>query len=206
MKKEIVKYVVLIVAIIYIAKITNTCLEQAREIRIIRDTQTTILIQKDSLQKVFEVSESQFKKLILSQDSMFKEIIKEKDIKIKNLNSISKIHIRDTIVTPAEPIIKEVPVHKDTIISFSQPMKIVKIEGTLTIKDHAISLEVNKAILDITIVAIDYYDVIHWYNFKKRKEHGYSLIGFRKHYKSKVYAKCKETNQLLPIELIKIKK
>ena len=83
MKKIITKYTLIIIAVIYIIFITRTCLNQATEIRDLKDLHTTELIQKDSIQKVYNVSEKQFKTLILKQDSLYRDIIKEKDIKIK---------------------------------------------------------------------------------------------------------------------------
>lgn len=204
MKKIITKYTLIIIAIIYIIFITRTCLNQATEIRDLKDLHTTELIQKDSIQKVYNVSEKQFKTLILKQDSLYRDIIKEKDIKIKNLTSIGKITITDTI-TLKDTIVQQIDASKDTIIHFTEPIKCITVQGELTIKNNKIDLVFKDAKIDLTIVVTNYYDVIHWYNFRKRKEHGYSLIGFRNHYIDKTYAKAKDFGSNINIELIKIK-
>ena len=204
MKKIITKYTLIIIAIIYIIFITRTCLNQATEIRDLKDLHTTELIQKDSIQKVYNVSEKQFKTLILKQDSLYRDIIKEKDIKIKNLTSIGKITITDTI-TFKDTIVQQIDASKDTIIHFTEPIKCITVQGELTIKNNKIDLVFKDAKIDLTIVVTNYYDVIHWYNFRKRKEHGYSLIGFRNHYIDKTYAKAKDFGSNINIELIKIK-
>lgn len=204
MKKIITKYTLIIIAVIYIIFITRTCLNQATEIRDLRDLHTTELIQKDSIQKVYNVSEKQFKTLILKQDSLYRDIIKEKDIKIKNLTSIGKITITDTI-TLKDTIVQQIDASKDTIIHFIEPIKCVTVQGELTIKNNKIDLVFKDAKIDLTIVVTNYYDVIHWYNFRKRKEHGYSLIGFRNHYIDKTYAKAKDFGSDINVELIKIK-
>lgn len=204
MKKIITKYTLIIIAAIYIIFITRTCLNQATEIRDLRDLHTTELIQKDSIQKVYNVSEKQFKTLILKQDSLYRDIIKEKDIKIKNLTSIGKITITDTI-TLKDTIVQQIDASKDTIIHFTEPIKCITVQGELTIKNNKIDLVFKDAKIDLTIVVTNYYDVIHWYNFRKRKEHGYSLIGFRNHYIDKTYAKAKDFGSNINIELIKIK-
>ena len=204
MKKIITKYTLIIIAAIYIIFITRTCLNQATEIRDLRDLHTTELIQKDSIQKVYNVSEKQFKTLILKQDSLYRDIIKEKDIKIKNLTSIGKITITDTI-TLKDTIVQQIDASKDTIIHFIEPIKCVTVQGELTIKNNKIDLVFKDAKIDLTIVVTNYYDVIHWYNFRKRKEHGYSLIGFRNHYIDKTYAKAKDFGSDINVELIKIK-
>ncbi len=204
MKKIITKYTLIIIAAIYIIFITRTCLNQATEIRDLRDLHTTELIQKDSIQKVYNVSEKQFKTLILKQDSLYRDIIKEKDIKIKNLTSIGKITITDTI-TLKDTIVQQIDASKDTIIHFIEPIKCVTVQGELTIKNNKIDLVFKDAKIDLTIVVTNYYDVIYWYNFRKRKEHGYSLIGFRNHYIDKTYAKAKDFGSDINVELIKIK-
>lgn len=204
MKKIITKYTLIIIAVIYIIFITRTCLNQATEIRDLKDLHTTELIQKDSIQKVYNVSEKQFKTLILKQDSLYRNIIKEKDIKIKNLTSIGKITITDTI-TLKDTIVQQIDASKDTIIHFTEPIKCITVQGELTIKNNKIDLVFKDAKIDLTIVVTNYYDVIHWYNFRKRKEHGYSLIGFRNHYIDKTYAKAKDFGSNINIELIKIK-
>lgn len=204
MKKIITKYTLIIIAAIYIIFITRTCLNQATEIRDLRDLHTTELIQKDSIQKVYNVSEKQFKTLILKQDSLYRDIIKEKDIKIKNLTSIGKITITDTI-TLKDTIVQQIDASKDTIIHFIEPIKCVTVQGELTIKNNKIDLVFKDAKIDLTIVVTNYYDVIRWYNFRKRKEHGYSLIGFRNHYIDKTYAKAKDFGSDINVELIKIK-
>lgn len=204
MKKIITKYTLIIIAAIYIIFITRTCLNQATEIRDLRDLHTTELIQKDSIQKVYNVSEKQFKTLILKQDSLYRDIIKEKDIKIKNLTSIGKITITDTI-TLKDTIVQQIDASKDTIIHFIEPIKCVTVQGELTIKNNKIDLVFKNAKIDLTIVVTNYYDVIYWYNFRKRKEHGYSLIGFRNHYIDKTYAKAKDFGSDINVELIKIK-
>ena len=199
MKKIITKYTLIIIAVIYIIFITRTCLNQATEIRDLKDLHTTELIQK-----VYNVSEKQFKTLILKQDSLYRDIIKEKDIKIKNLTSIGKITITDTI-TLKDTIVQQIDASKDTIIHFTEPIKCITVQGELTIKNNKIDLVFKDAKIDLTIVVTNYYDVIHWYNFRKRKEHGYSLIGFRNHYIDKTYAKAKDFGSNINIELIKIK-
>lgn len=204
MKKIITKYTLIIIAVIYIIFITRTCLNQATEIRDLKDLHTTELIQKDSIQKVYNVSEKQFKTLILKQDSLYRDIIKEKDIKIKNLTSIGKITITDTI-TLKDTIVQQIDASKDTIIHFIEPIKCVTVQGELTIKNNKIDLVFKDAKIDLTIVVTNYYDVIYWYNFRKRKEHGYSLIGFRNHYIDKTYAKAKDFGSDINVELIKIK-
>lgn len=204
MKKIITKYTLIIIAAIYIIFITRTCLNQATEIRDLRDLHTTELIQKDSIQKVYNVSEKQFKTLILKQDSLYRGIIKEKDIKIKNLTSIGKITITDTI-TLKDTIVQQIDASKDTIIHFIEPIKCVTVQGELTIKNNKIDLVFKDAKIDLTIVVTNYYDVIYWYNFRKRKEHGYSLIGFRNHYIDKTHAKAKDFGSDINVELIKIK-
>lgn len=204
MKKIITKYTLIIIAAIYIIFITRTYLNQATEIRDLRDLHTTELIQKDSIQKVYNVSEKQFKTLILKQDSLYRDIIKEKDIKIKNLTSIGKITITDTI-TLKDTIVQQIDASKDTIIHFIEPIKCVTVQGELTIKNNKIDLVFKDAKIDLTIVVTNYYDVIYWYNFRKRKEHGYSLIGFRNHYIDKTYAKAKDFGSDINVELIKIK-
>ena len=204
MKKIITKYTLIIIAAIYIIFITRTCLNQATEIRDLRDLHTTELIQKDSIQKVYNVSEKQFKTLILKQDSLYRDIIKEKDIKIKNLTSIGKITITETI-TLKDTIVQQIDASKDTIIHFIEPIKCVTVQGELTIKNNKIDLVFKDAKIDLTIVVTNYYDVIYWYNFRKRKEHGYSLIGFRNHYIDKTYAKAKDFGSDINVELIKIK-
>lgn len=204
MKKIVTKYTLIIIAAIYIIFITRTCLNQATEIRDLKDLHTTELIQKDSIQKVYNVSEKQFKTLILKQDSLYRDIIKEKDIKIKNLTSIGKITITDTI-TLKDTIVQQIDASKDTIIHFTEPIKCITVQGELTIKNNKIDLVFKDAKIDLTIVVTNYYDVIHWYNFRKRKEHGYSLIGFRNHYIDKTYAKAKDFGSNINIELIKIK-
>lgn len=204
MKKIITKYTLIIIAAIYIIFITRTCLNQATEIRDLRDLHTTELIQKDSIQKVYNVSEKQFKTLILKQDSLYRDIIKEKDIKIKNLTSIGKITITDTI-TLKDTIVQQIDASKDTIIHFIEPIKCVTVQGELIIKNNKIDLVFKDAKIDLTIVVTNYYDVIYWYNFRKRKEHGYSLIGFRNHYIDKTYAKAKDFGSDINVELIKIK-
>lgn len=204
MKKIVTKYTLIIIAAIYIIFITRTCLNQATEIRDLRDLHTTELIQKDSIQKVYNVSEKQFKTLILKQDSLYRDIIKEKDIKIKNLTSIGKITITDTI-TLKDTIVQQIDASKDTIIHFIEPIKCVTVQGELTIKNNKIDFVFKDAKIDLTIVVTNYYDVIYWYNFRKRKEHGYSLIGFRNHYIDKTYAKAKDFGSDINVELIKIK-
>lgn len=204
MKKIITKCTLIIIATIYIIFITRTCLNQATEIRDLKDLHTTELIQRDSIQKVYNVSEKQFKTLILKQDSLYRDIIKEKDIKIKNLTSIGKITITDTI-TLKDTIVQQIDASKDTIIHFTEPIKCITVQGELTIKNNKIDLVFKDAKIDLTIVVTNYYDVIHWYNFRKRKEHGYSLIGFRNHYIDKTYAKAKDFGSNINIELIKIK-
>lgn len=204
MKKIITKYTLIIIAVIYIIFITRTCLNQATEIRDLKDLHTTELIQKDSIQKVYNVSEKQFKTLILKQDSLYRDIIKEKDIKIKNLTSIGKITITDTI-TLKDTIVQQIDASKDTIIHFTEPIKCITVQGELTIKNNKIDLVFKDAKIDLTIVVTNYYDVIYWYNFRKRKEHGYSLIGFRNHYIDKTYAKAKDFGSDINVELIKIK-
>lgn len=204
MKKIITKYTLIIIAIIYIIFITKTCWNQATEIRDLKDLHTTELIQKDSIQKVYNVSEKQFKTLILKQDSLYRDIIKEKDIKIKNLTSIGKITITDTI-TLKDTIVQQIDASKDTIIHFIEPIKCVTVQGELIIKNNKIDLVFKDAKIDLTIVVTNYYDVIYWYNFRKRKEHGYSLIGFRNHYIDKTYAKAKDFGSDINVELIKIK-
>ena len=204
MKKIVTKYTLIIIAAIYIIFITRTCLNQATEIRDLRDLHTTELIQKDSIQKVYNVSEKQFKTLILKQDSLYRDIIKEKDIKIKNLTSIGKITITDTL-TLKDTIVQQIDASKDTIIHFIEPIKCVTVQGELTIKNNKIDFVFKDAKIDLTIVVTNYYDVIYWYNFRKRKEHGYSLIGFRNHYIDKTYAKAKDFGSDINVELIKIK-
>ena len=140
----------------------------------------------------------------MKQDSLYRDIIKEKDIKIKNLTSIGKITITDTI-TLKDTIVQQIDASKDTIIHFIEPIKCVTVQGELTIKNNKIDLVFKDAKIDLTIVVTNYYDVIHWYNFRKRKEHGYSLIGFRNHYIDKTYAKAKDFGSDINVELIKIK-
>lgn len=205
MKKIIIKYTIIIISIIYISFITKTCLEQANTIRELKDLNTTELIQKDSLQKVHTVTVKQFKNIILKQDSLYREIIKSKDIEIKQLNSISKIQIKDTIILN-DTIINNVSTQKDTVIHFIKPIKCVTISGDLIINNSKIDLTLKDAMFNISVIVTDYYEVIYWYNFKKRKAHGYPTIGFRNHYINKTYAKAKDFGDKIDVELIKIRK
>lgn len=205
MKKIIIKYTIIIISIIYVSFITKTCLEQANTIRELKDLNTTELIQKDSLQKVHTVTVKQFKNIILKQDSSYREIIKSKDIEIKQLNSISKIQIKDTIILN-DTIINNVSTQKDTVIHFIKPIKCVTISGDLIINNSKIDLTLKDAMFNISVIVTDYYEVIYWYNFKKRKAHGYPTIGFRNHYINKTYAKAKDFGDNIDVELIKIRK
>lgn len=205
MKKIIIKYTIIIISIIYVSFITKTCLEQANTIRELKDLNTTELIQKDSLQKVHTVTVKQFKNIILKQDSSYREIIKSKDIEIKQLNSISKIQIKDTIILN-DTIINNVSTQKDTVIHFIKPIKCVTISGDLIINNSKIDLTLKDAMFNISVIVTDYYEVIYWYNFKKRKAHGYPTIGFRNHYINKTYAKAKDFGDKIDVELIKIRK
>lgn len=205
MKKIVIKYTIVILSIIYIIFITKTCLEQANVIKELKDLNTTELIQKDSLQKVHTVTVKQFKNLILKQDSLYRDVIKSKDIEIKYLNSISKIQIRDTVFLN-DTIINNISTQKDTVIHFIKPIKCVTILGDLAIENTKIDLIFKEAKFDISIIVTDYYDVIYWYNFRKRKSHGYPTIGFRNHYINKTYAKAKDFGDDISVELIKIKK
>ena len=205
MKKIIIKYTIIIISIIYVSFITKTCLEQANTIRELKDLNTTELIQKDSLQKVHTVTVKQFKNIILKQDSSYREIIKSKDIEIKQLNSISKIQIKDTIILN-DTIINNVSTQKDTVIHFIKPIKCVTISGDLIINNSKIDLTLKDAVFNISVIVTDYYEVIYWYNFKKRKAHGYPTIGFRNHYINKTYAKAKDFGDKIDVELIKIRK
>lgn len=205
MKKIIIKYTIIIISIIYVSFITKTCLEQANTIRELKDLNTTELIQKDSLQKVHIVTVKQFKNIILKQDSSYREIIKSKDIEIKQLNSISKIQIKDTIILN-DTIINNVSTQKDTVIHFIKPIKCVTISGDLIINNSKIDLTLKDAMFNISVIVTDYYEVIYWYNFKKRKAHGYPTIGFRNHYINKTYAKAKDFGDKIDVELIKIRK
>lgn len=205
MKKIIIKYTIIIISIIYVSFITKTCLEQANTIRELKDLNTTELIQKDSLQKVHTVTVKQFKNIILKQDSSYREIIKSKDIEIKQLNSISKIQIKDTIILN-DTIINNVSTQKDTVIHFIKPIKCVTISGDLIINNNKIDLALKDAMFNVSVIVTDYYEVIYWYNFKKRKAHGYPTIGFRNHYINKTYAKAKDFGDKIDVELIKIRK
>lgn len=205
MKKIIIKYTIIIISIIYVSFITKTCLEQANTIRELKDLNTTELIQKDSLQKVHTVTVKQFKNIILKQDSSYREIIKSKDIEIKQLNSISKIQIKDTIILN-DTIINNVSTQKDTVIHFIKPIKCVTISGDLIINNNKIDLALKDAMFNVSVIVTDYYEVIYWYNFRKRKAHGYPTIGFRNHYINKTYAKAKDFGDKIDVELIKIRK
>lgn len=204
MKKIVIKYTLIIIAILYIIFITKTCLEQANAIRDLKDINTTELIQKDSIQKVHTVTTKQFKNIILKKDSLYNDIIKEKDIQIKYLNSISKIQIKDTIILN-DTIINNISTQRDTVIPFIKPIKSVTISGDLVIKNNKVDLTLKDAKFDISIIVTDYYEVIYWYNFRKRKAHGYPAIGFRNHFINKTYAKAKDFGNNINIELIKIK-
>ena len=203
--KTIYKYLIVAGIIIYSIILTKSFFKLQSNYRDIKDQHTTELIQKDSLQKVYEVDTSQLRSLILKQDSIYNRIIEEKDLKIKQLNSLSRIEIVDTI-SIHDTIISQISTHKDTTITFIEPIKSLSITGDLTIKNNKIDLIFKSFTLNLTINIIDYHEIIYWYNFRKRKEYGYSLIGFRNHYISKVYAESPEYEDNVKINLIKVKK
>lgn len=203
--KTIYKYLIVAGIIIYSIILTKSFFKLQSNYRDIKDQHTTELIQKDSLQKVYEVDTRQLRSLILKQDSIYNRIIEEKDLKIKQLNSLSRIEIVDTI-SIHDTIISQIPTHKDTTITFIEPIKSLSITGDLTIKNNKIDLIFKSFTLNLTINIIDYHEIIYWYNFRKRKEYGYSLIGFRNHYISKVYAESPEYEDNVKINLIKVKK
>lgn len=198
-------YIALAILLVWNFTVTRSLNKLQKEYRNIVDLRTTELIQRDSLQKVYEVDKKQLKNIILKQDSSYQEIIKQKDLKISQLNSLSKIEVIDTL-TLKDTIFNQVPIIKDTTYSFIKPIKCIEISGDLKIKNNNIDLILNSIKLNLTITIVDYYDIIYWYNFKKRKENGYSLIGFRNHYISKVTAYSKDFNEKLKVELIKVKK
>ena len=162
-------------------------------------------IASQTLQQVYEVDKKQLKNLIIKQDSAYQRIIEEKDLKIKQLNSLSTIHIKDTI-SVKDTVIHQIPVTKDTVVTFVKPIKSITITGDLIIENNKIDLIFKSYKMDLVIRVIDYHEIIYWYNFKKRKEYGYNLIGFRNHYISKVYAEAPGYEDNINVELIKVKK
>ena len=203
MKKYI--YIALAALILYSFFITKSLLSEQKENRDLKDQHTTELLQRDSLQQVYEVDKKQLKNLIIKQDSAYQRIIEEKDLKIKQLNSLSTIHIKDTI-SVKDTVIHQIPVTKDTVVTFVKPIKSITITGDLIIENNKIDLIFKSYKMDLVIRVIDYHEIIYWYNFKKRKEYGYNLIGFRNHYISKVYAEAPGYEDNINIELIKVKK
>ena len=205
-KSTIIKYLLIIGLAGYSALMTKNFLDSGKEIRDLRDLHTTTVIQRDSISKVYELTTKQFNALVYEKDSLYTEALKAKDIKIKYLQRVSKIKVIDTILLDTPPVIEHVEVSRDTVINFSKPIKYAEIGGVLTIHNHKVDLILNSIRLNLSIVVTDYYDVIYWYNFRKRKQNGYNLIGFRNHYINKTSAVCKELEHDLPIEVIKIRK
>ena len=194
MKTILIKYITLgifIISLIYLIKLVD---KQSREIRDLKDIHTSELCTIDSLQQVHIVTEKQFKRIILSKDSLLKSELEKKDLKINT----TKV-IRDTILNNIEII-------KDTCIPIIKSIDCITLHETLEINNEKLYLTIDSLDFDINITIIDYRDIIYWYNFRKRKEFGYSTIGFRNHYISKITATSDCFKDKIKIQSYKIKK
>lgn len=194
------------VVIFYIFFITKLYISQSNEVRDLRDIRTTELLQIDSLEKVHTVTVNQFKNIILEKDSIFKSEIQKRDIKIKNLNSASKLEIKEIIVPKDSIIIKEVKTDRDTILDLTTKLNCITLHQKLEIKNSKVNLALDSLQLNFRITVLDYNEVIKWYNFKKRRKHGFNLIGFRNHYINKITATSDCFKDKIKIDIYKVKK
>lgn len=205
MKITIFKYILLGVLLISLIGLTKLVNKQSKEIRDLRDLHTSELCMIDSLQQVHVVSEKQFKKLILSKDSLLKSELEKKDLKIKQLNNVIKANINTTKIIK-DTILNNIEVIKDTCIPIIKSIDCITLHETLKINNEKLYLTIDSLDFDINITIIDYRDIIYWYNFRKRKEFGYSTIGFRNHYISKITATSDCFKDKIKIQSYKIKK
>lgn len=205
MKITIFKYILLGVLLISLIGLTKLVNKQSKEIRDLRDLHTSELCMIDSLQQVHVVSEKQFKKLILSKDSLLKSELEKKDLKIKQLNNVIKANINTTKII-RDTILNNIEVIKDTCIPIIKSIDCITLHETLKINNEKLYLTIDSLDFDINITIIDYRDIIYWYNFRKRKEFGYSTIGFRNHYISKITATSDCFKDKIKIQSYKIKK
>lgn len=205
MKITIFKYILLGVLLISLIGLTKLVNKQFKEIRDLRDLHTSELCMIDSLQQVHVVSEKQFKKLILSKDSLLKSELEKKDLKIKQLNNVIKANINTTKII-RDTILNNIEVIKDTCIPIIKSIDCITLHETLEINNEKLYLTIDSLDFDINITIIDYRDIIYWYNFRKRKEFGYSTIGFRNHYISKITATSDCFKDKIKIQSYKIKK
>lgn len=205
MKITIFKYILLGVLLISLIGLTKLVNKQSKEIRDLRDLHTSELCMIDSLQQVHVVSEKQFKKLILSKDSLLKSELEKKDLKIKQLNNVIKANINTTKII-RDTILNNIEVIKDTCIPIIKSIDCITLHETLKINNEKLYLTIDSLDFNINITIIDYRDIIYWYNFKKRREYGYSTIGFRNHYISKITATSDCFKDKIKIQSYKIKK
>lgn len=205
MKITIFKYILLGVLLISLIGLTKLVNKQSKEIRDLRDLHTSELCMIDSLQQVHVVSEKQFKKLILSKDSLLKSELEKKDLKIKQLNNVIKANINTTKIIK-DTILNNIEVIKDTCIPIIKSIDCITLHETLKINNEKLYLTIDSLDFDINITIIDYRDIIYWYNFRKRKEFGYSTIGFRNHYISKITTTSDCFKDKIKIQSYKIKK
>lgn len=205
MKTILIKYITLgifIISLIYLIKLVD---KQSREIRDLKDIHTSELCTIDSLQQVHIVTEKQFKRIILSKDSLLKSELEKKDLKIKQLDNVIKANINTTKVI-RDTILNNIEIIKDTCIPIIKSIDCITLHETLEINNEKLYLTIDSLDFDINITIIDYRDTIYWYNFKKRKEFGYNIIGFRNHYISKITATSDCFKDKIKIQSYKIKK
>jgi hypothetical protein len=205
MKTILIKYITLgifIISLIYLIKLVD---KQSREIRDLKDIHTSELCTIDSLQQVHIVTEKQFKRIILSKDSLLKSELEKKDLKIKQLDNVIKANINTTKVI-RDTILNNIEIIKDTCIPIIKSIDCITLHETLEINNEKLYLTIDSLDFDINITIIDYRDIIYWYNFRKRKEFGYSTIGFRNHYISKITATSDCFKDKIKIQSYKIKK
>lgn len=205
MKEIIIKYGIYLISIIIIVFLLNLLNKQSKQIRDLKDIHTSELYQIDSLQQVHEVTTQQFKKLILSKDSTLNSELEKKNLKIKQLNNIIKTNVNQTIIVK-DTLINNIKITRDTIFPIVKKIECLTIYGKSEILNNNINLTIDSLNFNFTITVFDYYDIIYWYNFKKRKEYGYNLIGFRNHYINKTTASSDCFGDKIKIQLYKIKK
>lgn len=205
MNKVLLKYalcVLVLSSLMYLLKLADA---QSKEIRDLKDKHTSELYQIDSLQQIHDVTKKQFNKLILSKDSVLNSELEKRDIKINQLNNIIKTHIDKTIIV-RDTILNNIEIIKDTIIPIVKTIECITIYGTSEIQNEKLNLVVDSINFNINITVIDYYDIIYWYNFRKRKEYGYNAIGFRNHYINKVTATSDCFGDRIKVQSYKLKK
>ena len=175
--KLILIFCCLIVCLLYIIQKQNTA------IRNLKDSHVTEIYQRDSLNRVYELNNRELKQLITKNDSVYAKVLKDKDIKIKELSNITKVVIEKPIII--KDTIK-VSTSRDTTLEFIRTKECATIVGKINIINNNANIILESINIKARIDIINYVDTIHWYNFRKRKQYGFSTIGFRNHYISKV--------------------